>query len=201
MPKVHVFIPFSRNYLTTALSLAYYPMGVTLHPITMEGQEDMGWVENELVKPFVVPSCSHSAIANHKVNYFLRHAPIEDNDYYVWMNDDDMMELGVAEAVSKMDNPVVFVSMKRGLRMPPPTDNPMQRHPIYTLYAHPDNVKLCGISAEQMFIKGKIYRELQFHRDHPWADGFMAIALKELLPIRYEPELFILFNYYEPGRW
>ena len=199
MANIHVVTPFSRGHLKETLLAAYKPMGVIFHPITTEDQPRF-FEESEWVKPFVMPPCPHTAFANYKVNGFIKQADICAGDFYVWMNDDDMMDAVVADKIRDMPDDLVYVSMKRGYHSPP-VSNPISNHPTYTLYACPENVKLCGISAEQMFIRGKIFKALQYHKDHPWADGMMAMALKEIFPIRYEPGLFILFNYYEPGRW
>lgn len=75
-------------------------------------------------------------------------------------------------------------------------------YPTSTLVACPENVRVCSISTQQSFVKGKIFRGHLFDDEYHYSDGLMAVHHKnDGEQIRYEPDLYALFNYYEPGRW
>lgn len=51
-------------------------------------------------------------------------------------------------------------------------------------------------------MKGSVLKTIRFDETLPAvADGLLAEYLKSRFPIRYEPKLFALFNFYEPERW
>jgi hypothetical protein len=135
------------------------------------------------------------------LNDFLSNLDIAENDYYLDTADDDGYEPGVFDAIRKMDDPVIFISMKRGFRTPPGLLIEKQ-YPCNTLIAHPDNVKIGSIGGEQIIMKGSVLKTIRFDKDNEAVcDGILAMELKEKYPIRYEPTLYALFNYFQPGRW
>jgi len=136
-----------------------------------------------------------------KRNYFIKNSNIIDEDYYVAVDDDDFYEPNVFDEVSKMDDDIVIISMKRGYRIPKNVTHE-RRYPTDTLYAKPENVAISSISTQQSFVKGKIFRNHLFNEEYHCWDGEIAIHHKEAGEnIAYRPDLFALFNYYEPERW
>lgn len=202
--KIHLVMPFYRHENKDKLIEAYRSMGVILHPI-MFFDEVFEFPDESWVKPFIIgehaQDCTASRPECYKRNEWIRMHPINDNDYYVCVDDDDMYEPGVFDSVSQMDDDIVIISMKRGCQIPKGVETARRYH-TSTLIAHPDNVKFACISGQQSFVKGKIFKQHLFNENLQAWDGEMAIHHKESgEQIAYRPDLFALFNYYEPGRW
>jgi hypothetical protein len=157
------------------------------------------------VRPYY---CSNESkgddICYRKLNMFLVDAPIVESDRYFFLCDDDWIDTSIIDKLAAMDDDVIFVSMKRG-------HNFLGGHPTTTLIASP-SVHVGTIGLEQMFLKGKIMRQVRFRSDHYPAsdypshrqgspDGHMAEMLMKLYPVRYEPDLYVYFNMLESGRW
>ncbi len=203
MRQVHLITPFMRHNLKEKLIEAYRPMGIIWHPI-MFSDEAISFEEPWIWPVFILGNskeCEALMPGNFKRNWFIQHCEIIDDDYYVTVDDDDMYEEGVFDAVKQMDDDIVIISMKRGHFTPMGVPE-VRKYSTTTLYAHPDNVQIASISAQQSFVKGKIFKVHLFNEDsHQW-DGEIAVHHKGSgEQIRYEPDLFALFNYYEPGRW
>lgn len=203
--NIHLIIPFSRPENKDKLIEAYRPMGVILHPIMFTGEhvefdeEVETWIEpttlrDDIYVPCLMPGCF-------KRNWFIKNREIIDDDYYVTVDDDDMYEPNVFDEIKKIDSDIVIISMKRGHRTPKGVPEP-RNYPTDTLWARPENVWVGEISAQQSFVKGKIFKEhLHNEEFHAW-DGELIVHHKESgEQIIYRPDLFALFNYYEPGRW
>ena len=107
----------------------------------------------------------------YKLNHFINHFPIQPQDYYSFLCDDDAYEPGFFSKL-KPARPVVIVSMKRGYRTPAVT-NPLQAHPIHSLAAAPENRRRCCIGLEQMVLRGDILKTVTFENSHT-ADGGVA---------------------------
>jgi len=91
--------------------------------------------------------------------------------------------------------------MKRGHKIPVQAV-PHRRYPTNTLLACPDNVKISSISGQQSFVKGKIFKAHIFDDMSGTWDGEIAMHHNESgEQIAFRPDLFALFNFYEPGRW
>jgi hypothetical protein len=201
--QIHLIMPFWRKELQGALTAAYRSMRVTWHPIMF--QDEVVQFNEPWILPVVIPMNSSECKAVHpgtfKRNWFIQHHPISDDDYYVTVDDDDMYEPNVMSEIKSMSDDIVIISMKRGHKIPKEAVHP-RRYPIDTLYANPDYVAIAGISGQQSFVKGGIFRQHLFNDNSGTWDGEMAIHHKESgEQIAYRPDLFALFNYYEPGRW
>jgi hypothetical protein len=182
----------------------YEPMGVTWHPVLFKDENvvtfDKPWIE-----PFILDHSQDGFEGfidkgYHKKNEFIRLADIEDEDYYCILDDDDMAELGVFTKIAQMDDDCVVVSMKRGFHTPADVA-PARRYPTTTLIAAPENMQVGDVSGQQYITKGRIFRQLHFQENYHCADGAVAVWLKERFQIRYEPDLYVLFNYFEKERW
>ncbi len=198
MVDLHVILPFSRMNMKHVMLNMYESNKVILHPITYTSEFNSSyWVVPLVVDP---SEMGDGAEPYHKINKFISEGPIIDGDMYGVMCDDDRVEKWVCDAIRPIKEDVVFISMKRGDHVPEGLP-PHQRHPINTLTAHPHLVMPCHIGLEQIWVRGRVLRSMKYLEDNIYADGVMAMALKECLPVRYEPDLFIKFNYYEVGRW
>ena len=204
MKQIHLVTPFMRHELKDILVEAYRPMGIIWHPIMFMDE----WTDfpfERWIKPYAIPQksseCKVLMPGNYKRNLFIKNCPIIDDDYYVTVDDDDMYEAGVFEAIKQMDDDIVIISMKRGNNIPDEA-TPIRRYPTTTLTARSEMVEIGSISAQQSFVKGKIFKAHLFNEGfHCW-DGEIAVHHKESgEQIAYRPDLFALFNYYEPGRW
>lgn len=204
MKNIHLIMPFMRHENKEKLIEAYRPMSVILHPI-MFLNELTAFKEELWIKPFIIPmdskDCKVMMPGNFKRNWFIKNCPISDDDYYVTVDDDDMYEPNVFDETRKMDDDIVIISMKRGYQIPRDTPQ-IRRYPTTTLIASPENIRVGEISAQQSFVKGKIFKGHFFNEEYHCWDGEMAIHHKEDdEQIAYRPDLFVLFNFYEPGRW
>jgi len=200
--NIHLMMPFSRYHLWDKLINAYKSMNVILHPLMLSMEtlkESFVDIDGNWIQPMFSLSTKFNQSAI--LNEFIRNTNINNDDYYVSVSDDDMYEPGVFDAIRNMDDPVVFISMKRGYRVPEnaPDD---KKYPTTTLLACPENVRIGCVGGEQMFMKGSVLKTVFFDEiNTAVADGFVAENLKSCYPIRFAPDLFCLFNYYEPGRW
>lgn len=204
--KVHLVMPFYRKENLQKIVDAYRPMNVILHPIMFADEvQDFGSNEDHWIESFIIESessdCKAERVECFKRNKFIFAHTFIDSDYYVCVDDDDMYEPNVFSEVSKMDSEIVIVSMKRGYQIPKDA-SPSRQYHTNTLIAHPDNIEIGFISGQQSFVKGKIFKQHSFHEEYQAWDGWMAIKHRDSgKQIAYRPELFALFNYYEPGRW
>lgn len=197
--QIHLMMPFSRHDLWDKLIAAYEPMNIILHPLVMHGETLPSFQGKDWIQPwaFVMERFNQSKM----LNMFISDTTINPDDYYVSVSDDDMYDQDVFQFIRNMSDPVVIISMKRGYRVPPglPIN---KRYPPTTLLAQPDNMRVGHVGGEQIFMKGSVLKTIRFDTDAPMvADGLVAEAIKSCYPIRYEPTLFALFNYYEPERW
>lgn len=176
-------------------------MGITWHP-TIFQSEKVDFPNEPWIQSLVIPDkpLSDAAVkyGYHKNNAFIRSGLVEDEDYYICLDDDDMIEGEAIHALKRMNEDVVFISLKRGKNIP---DREARGYQTYTLTAEPCNVVVGEISKQQLVTKGKVFKKLNFIENAHWADGIVATWLKQNYPVRYEPELYALFNYFEPGRW
>jgi len=161
------------------------------HPI-VEG------VCEELNRAWILPFyCDNSHdkgnVFYRRLNAFIQEYPIFDDDYYFFMNDDDWMADDVPALLSAYTEDVIFAGMLRG-------NHPVPGHPISPLMPYP-GVRAGSIGVEQMILKGRILRTIQFDIQSGMADGIMAEFLQTQHPVRYAPELVMYFNYLEQGRW
>jgi hypothetical protein len=203
--NIHLIMPFYRTGNLDKLINAYRPMNVILHTIVFEDEwfnfpNDELWIHGNIIFGMQAADCTVKPEC-FKRNWFIKNCEINDDDYYVCVDDDDMYEPKVFDSIKQMDDDIVIISMKRGYQIP--KDAAIERrYQTNTLIAHPDNVKLGSISGQQSFVKGKIFKEHLFDEEYQAWDYLMATHHKATgEQIAYRPDLYALFNYYEPGRW
>ena len=198
MNNIHLITLFSRHYLFTELLSRYLPMRVIWHLLRFESEKPFPDISNHpWIIPMIIPDqykINHMLPIN---NYFILNGNIVDDDYYIFSPDDDMYEPGVMRKIRGLQDPVVVISMKRGHHVP----SGCVPHPTDTLIACPENMRIGRIGGEQIFVKGKVFKAHRFREDVYEADGYMALEYAANYPIRFEPDLYVLFNYYQEGRW
>lgn len=129
-----------------------------------------------------------------KLNVFIRDCEVRDDTYYICLCDDSLYPVSFFDAIANETAPVVVVSALRGDHTPT-----QGGHSTGTLAAHPDNMRFGHVTLEQLIIRGDMFRGLN------WAggDGPMAEHLARTFgdQISYRPDVHMLFNALEPGRW
>ena len=199
---IHILTPFTRFE-----NLPFYienlsKLKIIWHPI-LEKPDDrfnLPWIE-----PFYCQNkTTRGDVMYYKLNMFFVDGDIVDNDKYFIMNDDDWFDPTIIDKLSTMPDPIIFVSMKRG-------HNYLGGHPTVTLLASP-NVHIGTIGVEQYILNGTILKQIRFNSNTDLstgfppnrqgsADGHLAELLMKLFSVRYEPDLFMYFNWLEKGRW
>ena len=203
MRTVHIILPFSRPENKDKLIEAYRPMDIVLHPI-MFVDEETGFNE-PWISPFIIAENATDCKANmpgvYKRNKWIEGNFISDEDYYLTADDDDFYETNVFDEIRQMDDDIVIISMKRGKNIPKEAGI-VRSYPTTTLVAKPENVQIGMISSQQSFVKGKIFKAHTFNDTWHCGDGEIAVHHKDDgEQIAYRPDLYALFNYFEPGRW
>ena len=206
MKDIHLIMPFSRPENIERLINAYEGKGVYMHPILFEDEaEKCKPLWSKLwIRPFVIREssklCTVLMPGTYKRNRWIAENKVIDDDYYLTADDDDSYDPDVFEAIRKMDDDVVIISMKRGTKTPDGADI-VRSYPTSTLIAKPENMEQGKVSAQQMFVKGRLFKEHPHNEEsHSW-DGELAEHYKAEHEVAYRPDLFALFNYFEPGRW
>jgi hypothetical protein len=194
---IHVITPFSRYDLKPALVSALEKFNVIWHPI--EFKQTTQW-PRDWIHPVCMPHHEEEwDFCYEKHNYFISQYALADDEYYTFMNDDDMFEDKFFDDVRKQTADVLITSMLRG-HFRPSNVAPLQDHDITPLLASPETTGVCMSGIQQLVVKGHILKQLVFHNSHV-ADGLMIEHVKRLFEVKYLPETFAYFNYFQPGRW
>ena len=130
---------------------------------------------------------------------------LEDETQYMILCDDDSVEEGFFDKIPNED--AVLVSMKR-------SDRPVN-HVIWTdfknnigrwensvdvLIADPSNLRIGAVGGEQLILKGKVLKNFRYGLSNV-GDGEMIMQVVEKHKLTYIPDAFVLFNYFEDGRY
>lgn len=196
MRNLHVVIPFSRPYLLDIL-LGIYGNCSSINLIVTDEQFSLF---KDRWKPYypqmIVMPYGEGDLCYMKINHFIQTQPIIDDDYYWCMCDDDAVEYNVIPSIKEMNDDIIFISMKRG-------QWGIYPHPATTLIAHPTNVNIGTIGLEQVIIKGSIFKTLTHDINNHASDGAMAVYLYNRYKdkIKFVPDLYVMFNWFQPGRW
>lgn len=139
------------------------------------------------------------------LNWFFNNYKMNDEEIYGFLNDDDSVEETFFNKISLQENldyDLIMVSMLRGDRQPP--CDPVKAYGTAPLYAQP-GMGEGGIALEQFWVKGKVFEMRLPNGDvflyHHSADGFWAVKVMQQYKTKYLDTAFVLFNYFEPGRW
>ena len=170
-----------------------------------EGEADYNFPSWVTVKRYKVEG---KGISNQLLNHFFKEA--EDETQYVVLCDDDSVEEGFFEKIP--DEDVVCVSMKRndyvakhGVVDDWATKQGHYEYGMDILYAHPDNMRVARVGGEQLICKGKVLKQFEYSMDDSTADipgdfKFIQDVIANY-PVTYVPDAYVLFNYFEDGRF
>lgn len=150
-------------------------------------------------------------------NEFLNSNKLDPETQYMILCDDDSVEDGFFDKIP--DDDIVVTSMKRSDRA--------IRHVVWDdwksqlghweesadiLVAAPENMRIAGVGGEQLIVKGKILRNFRYGLSNI-GDGEMIMKVVEEYGgtdrmadparsrITYLPDAYVLFNYFEDGRY
>lgn len=137
-------------------------------------------------------------LETHTLNPLFRYCILNDDDAYedgffkkldlIIESSDDIWKYGL-----------LIVSMKRGDQTPPGV-TPTRAHATNTLVAAPENMRVGHVGVEQFVVCGKYLEGARLPLSVA-GDGELVQWLVANFPAVYAPEAFVLFNYYESGRW
>ncbi len=206
--QMNVITPFSRFENKNFYLENFVDKNVVWHPL-LTPDDAKKFITDDLpswVKPYVIPRVpTDRNIVKYKLNMYLIDGDVQDNERYMVLCDDDWVEADFFKKLEEIQDDIILVSMKRGHHY-------LGGHPIETLIADPNFSHVGTIGFEQMIIKGKILQQIRFRSDHDLSSGYPSHRqgdsdghayemLAKLFPIKYCPEIFVLFNLLEPGRW
>jgi len=206
----HVITPLARYENVFLLKSMLETQNIIWHLITDDDARIKIEFNEEWIKQYVCPNSGLKFYdrCNNSINWFIETQDIVNKDVYCFMNDDDGYYLDFFKNLRlKIENlkmshhptEVIICSMERGHNIPDGLP-PERRHPPIKLYAHPSYMHVGGVGIEQIFMSGKVLKENRL----PLAvagDGMMISDIVGKYPTSYLPELSVLFNYLEPGRW
>jgi hypothetical protein len=206
----NVITPLARfnnlNDLTKHLS----NKGIRWHVITDIDSNQNLEIENEWTKHYICPNEGQTfwERCNFSINWFIENQEINDDEYYCILNDDDGYENDFFNKIKKYiyesesqkrPNDLIICSMLRGHNTPMDAI-PVRRHPTNTLFARPDLMTVGNVGVEQFIVKGKILKNHRLPLT-TCGDGELISLLVKLYDTLYLPEVYVWFNYFEPGRW
>jgi hypothetical protein len=214
MKMINVITPFSRYHLLPELIPMFEKQNIQWHIICDELKKDelskilcvdMQCIPHWLnIYPIDETKLPKQFKWSTKTIEFMKtfRQTIVDDDYYTFFNDDDYYPQGFFDAIRKLDDDVIMVTLKRGQHIPPDSRVP---HAITDLVAAPGNMKYGFCGPDSYIIKGKVLKQLEIPCTYSW-DGVMAESIMKMvesqgLKISYHPELYVKFNYFEKGRW
>lgn len=194
--KYHILTPFSREKNMKAILDNFNRPNVIFHPLINSPIDfpNEDWIRPfkfELEKPVHYP-CFQAW------NKFFEKGEIKNDDYYLFISDDDFLEPEFFEKIKDINSEFIVVSMKRGNHTVSTSG-----YGINTLNASWRVMGRRGIGTEQIIVKGKYLKSIRF-RDKITADGEFIGELWKTYPhsdFTFVPNAFVLFNYLEEGRY
>jgi hypothetical protein len=187
------------------------PQNILWHVIT---DEDIGFslkFAEPWITSYVCPNdhVEFWARCHGALNWFIETQEINDDEMYCFLNDDDGYESEFFKKVDaailevkanyNVDPDVIIVSMQRGDTTPSDAGAERQ-HGTDTLFAHPDNMRPGRVGLEQLIIRGKLLKKYRLAMDIN-GDGIFISQVTQDNPFTCAPNINVLFNYFEPGRW
>lgn len=130
-------------------------------------------------------------------NMAMRQYPFADNEWYLWLCDDDWLPEDFVIRVKKAEaKDLIICSMLRG-------HHSTSNHPCWPLIAKPGPLGYGGIGFEQGIMRGGMIKHYRKHQaiDSLELNEKHLIAMVALYQTVYLPEVAVYFNWIEPGRW
>lgn len=194
MIKYHILTPFSREENTKLILKNFKKPNVIFHPLI---DKDIEFPKEKWIEPFrVMPDATKKHPMYDIWNKFIGSEKLIDEDYYLFISDDDFLEPKFFDKLKGINTDIILVSMKRG-------DNGTKSGSANTLIPNPRRLRRSWIATEQLIIKGKIIKNERFLDWHN-ADGYLIGSLWRKYPhdiFTFKTDVFVWFNYLEPGRW
>jgi hypothetical protein len=156
------------------------------------------------VKQYEKPPEHVGCKSNWIVNQWIK-GGLDSETQYMILCDDDSVEEGFFDKIP--DEEAVLCSMKRSDRA--------IRHVVWDdwanqmghwvdsvdeLIADKSNLRVGAVGGEQLILKGKVLRNFRYGLSNV-GDGEMILKVAEEYAITYVPDAFVLFNYFEDGRY
>jgi len=199
--KIHVLTPFYRVYLAPTLIHYLEPMGIEWYPVMTPSELypfNKSWIHPIYMDSELPPK----AKCCYKFNVFLEQQKVVDDDYYVFMCDDNMYEPGFFDVIRLQTAKIVICSLYRGDTIP--DDGASERHSPTTLKAikHGD-IRPGNIDYAQYIIKGELFKTHPFNVFIGRTDGIYIRNLSIEYPndIAFIPDLYAWLNYFQVGRY
>jgi len=200
--NIHVITAFYRIHLAKTLIHCLEEFLIHWHPIYSE--KEFYPFNKFWIHPLLVKELLPTDYAYRKLNDFIETQEIIDDDYYSFMGDDDMFEPGFFDKIREIckteKSEIIFYSVARG-NTTPACD--VAQHPCHPLIPNSLNdIRVCNVGL-QFILKGNILKQVKFNNTHIWDDGILAEHLKNKFgsKIKFAPDLFVLGNYFQPGRY
>jgi hypothetical protein len=135
-----------------------------------------------------------------KLNQYAEMGP-DINDRYYILCDDDMVLKDIDVLAEKMTSEVLIISMKRGSFEKKRVFFRRVSHPITTLIACPENMRIGYVGNGMYILAGNVLKENRFNAGSHVADGEFIIKAAAKYRTEYAPDSYAVFNAYMDGRW
>jgi hypothetical protein len=203
----NIITPLARYGNVPDLINHLKPKNIKWHVITDSDSENSFTFNDDWVSHYVCPNegVEFWVRCNNSINWFISNTDIQDNEYYGILNDDDGYEdlffekLRYRISQTNLNNDLIICSMLRGHNTPVDAE-PVRRHPTNTLIACPESMFVGSVGVEQFFVKGEILKKHRLPLT-TCGDGELISELVKTYEATYLPDIYVWFNYFEPGRW
>jgi hypothetical protein len=202
----NIITPLARFKNFEKLKMSLKKHNVVWHIIIDEGSNFEINEKENWIKLYICPNngVDFWVRCNNAVNWFIDNHLQNHNEYYGILNDDDSYEDNffkkINDLINNEKNPeLLIVSMLRGHNTPKDAI-PIRKHPTTTLLAESKNMRVGGVGVEQFFLKGELLKKHKLPLT-PSGDGELIVELVNNYKPFYLPNCFVLFNYFEEGRW
>ncbi len=194
----HVLTPLSRYFNLIELGNRIKESGAHWHLLSIEGEHKFPNLGTWVTQHHFSPPPPDFWIGHHLINEFIEKAVVNDDDRYVVITDDDMIEPGLFSKLDQYHDDVLIISMQRS-NVPTPGNGPDCA--FNTLIASPENIFHGGIGFEQFVVKGKLMKKYRvpgiYHGDFIFIN---AVWHDHLESFRFVPDAWVYFNALPPGR-
>lgn len=186
---INVVTPFNREQNLELLSKVLLKAGVQWTVLVDREIDFPEWVEVKRYDKAPAGVCPSNWLFNKFIDEGL-----DDETQYMILCDDDSIEDGFFDDLP--NSGIVITSMKRGERVPPVGCG----YGHGDLLASPLNIGIGKIGGEQFIVKGKILKNYRYGLSSV-GDGEMIVEIMKTHTAKYRPDKFVLFNYFEDGRY
>jgi hypothetical protein len=179
----HVLTPFSRFFNLIELGNRIKETGAHWHLLLDEGvppggMPDLGFWVHE----YHFPRPPEGFFIGHwMINQFLDRAPLNDEDRYMVLTDDDYLDADFFRRIDPFPEDIVLTTMKRGWDV---------------LTPRPEHIQVGLVGFEQLVIKGRILKQYRCEGIYH-ADGLLIMKLWAEHPekFRFIPEAVVYYNW------